>query len=74
MSSSLGISPGNVPVYHGSRVKVVDRRLKIAEVVLRCLIIGLGVLTAALIGSDTQVRRIFTVEKKAKFTDMKALV
>ncbi|XP_077211700.1 CASP-like protein 2B1 [Tasmannia lanceolata] len=74
MYSGIGISPGNVPVYLGSSLKVVDRRVKVAEVVLRCVICGLGVLSAFLIGSDTQVKQIFSIEKKAKFTDMKALV
>lgn len=42
--------------------------------VLRCVICGLGVIAAALVGTDTQVKEIFTIQKKAKFTDMKALV
>ena len=70
----VGVSPGNVPVYHGSNLKVVDRRVRIAEVVLRCLICGLAVLAAVLIGTDTQVKEIFTIKKEAKFTQMKALV
>ncbi|XP_077222021.1 CASP-like protein 2B1 [Tasmannia lanceolata] len=74
MNSGVGISPGNVPVYHGSRLKEVERRVKVAEVVLRCVICGFGVLAAVLVGSDTQVKQIFSIEKKAKFTDMKALM
>ncbi|KAK4439455.1 CASP-like protein 2B1 [Sesamum alatum] len=70
----VGVSPGNVPVYHGSNVKVIDSRVKVAELVLRCVICVLGILAAVLIGTDTQVREIFTIRKKAKFTDMKALV
>ncbi|KAL2245019.1 CASP-like protein 2B1 [Sesamum indicum] len=70
----VGVSPGNVPVYHGSNVKVIDRRVKVAELVLRCVICVLAILAAVLIGTDTQVREIFTIRKKAKFTDMKALV
>ncbi|KAK9132947.1 hypothetical protein Scep_012475 [Stephania cephalantha] len=73
-SAILEVSPGNIPVFHGRNLKVVDRRVRIAEVVLRCLVCGLGVLAAVLIGSDTQVRVIFSVQKKARFTDMKALV
>ncbi|KAF8410844.1 hypothetical protein HHK36_003381 [Tetracentron sinense] len=69
-----GVSPGNVPVYYGSNLKVVDRRLRVAELVLRCVIFGLGVLAAVLVVSDTQVKVIFSIQKKAKFTDMKALV
>ena len=70
----VGVSPGNVPVYHGSNLKVADRRVRIAELVLRCLICGLAVLAAVLIGTDTQVKEIFTIKKEAKFTEMKALV
>ncbi|XP_059624810.1 CASP-like protein 2B1 [Cornus florida] len=70
----VGVSPGNVPVYHGSNLKVIDRRVRLAELVLRCVICGLGVVAAVLVGSDTQVKEIFTIQKKAKFTDMKALV
>ncbi|OVA20166.1 Uncharacterized protein family UPF0497 [Macleaya cordata] len=70
----FGVSPGNVPVYHGSDLKVVDRKVRITELVLRCVIFGLGVLAAALVGFDVQVKEIFSIQKKAKFTDMKALV
>jgi len=70
----VGVSPGNVPVSHGSNLKAVDRKVRIAELVLRCLICGFGVLAAVLIGSDNQTKEIFSIKKKAKFTDMKALV
>lgn len=71
----VGISPGNVAVHHGSyNAKAVERKVKIAELVLRVLILGLGVLAAALIGFDSEVKVIFSITKKAKFTDMKALV
>ncbi|KAH7836520.1 hypothetical protein Vadar_002375 [Vaccinium darrowii] len=70
----VGVSPGNVPVYHGSNLKAVDRKVRIAELVLRCLICGFGVLAAVLIGSDAQTKEIFSIKKTAKFTDMKALV
>jgi Domain of unknown function (DUF588) len=69
------MSPGDVPVYSmGGRMKAVERRVKIGEVVLRLAMCGLCALTCALIGTDTQVRKIFSLEKKAKYTDMKALV
>ncbi|KAK0573211.1 hypothetical protein LWI29_004455 [Acer saccharum] len=55
-------------------MKVIDRRIRVVELVLRCVICGLGVLAAVLVGTDTQVREIFTIQKKAIFTDMKALV
>ncbi|GLT80211.1 hypothetical protein SLA2020_516630 [Shorea laevis] len=70
----IGVSPGNIPVCQGTNMKVVDRRVRIVEVVLRCLICGLGVLAAVLIGTDSQVKEIFSISKKARFTDMKALV
>lgn len=70
----VGVSPGNVPVYHGSNLKVIDRSVRIAELVLRCMITGLAILSAALIGSDTQVKEIFSIQKRARFTDMKALM
>ncbi|KAL2473538.1 CASP-like protein 2B2 [Forsythia ovata] len=64
----------NVPLSHGSNLKVIERRVRIAELSIRCLICGLAILAAVLIGTDTQVRVIFAFQKKAKFTDMKALV
>lgn len=70
----VGVSPGTVPVYHGSNLKVVDRRVRIIEVVLRCVVCGLAVLAAVRIGTDTQVKEIFTIRKEANFTQMKALV
>lgn len=70
----VGVSPGTVPVYHGSVMKVIDRRIRVAELILRCLICGLGLVSALLVGTDSQVREIFTIRKEAKFTDMKALV
>lgn len=73
----VGVSPGNVPVSHsgsGSSSTVIDRRVRVAELVLRFLICGLGLAAALLVATDTQVKEIFTVKKKAKFTDMKALV
>lgn len=70
----VGVSPGNVPVSHSSSSTVIDRRVRVAELVLRFLICGLGLAAALLVATDTQVKEIFTVKKKAKFTDMKALV
>ncbi|PIN09822.1 hypothetical protein CDL12_17590 [Handroanthus impetiginosus] len=70
----VGVSPGNVPVYHGSKLTVIDRRVRLTELVLRCVICGLAILAAVLVGFDTQVKEVFIVQKKAKFTDMKALI
>eukprot|EP00268_Persea_americana_P004962 TRINITY_DN11637_c0_g2_i1.p1 TRINITY_DN11637_c0_g2~~TRINITY_DN11637_c0_g2_i1.p1 ORF type:complete len:201 (-),score=48.18 TRINITY_DN11637_c0_g2_i1:194-796(-) len=74
MSSGVVVTPGNVSVYHGCNLKVIDRRMRVVEVVLRCAICGLGVLAAVLVGIDKQDKVIFSIDKKAKFTDMKALV
>ncbi|KAJ7946406.1 CASP-like protein [Quillaja saponaria] len=68
----VGVSPGTVPVYHSTNIKVLDRRVKVAELVLRCVICGLGVLAAFLVGTDTEVKEIFTIQKKAKFTDIES--
>ncbi|MED6212363.1 hypothetical protein PIB30_082533 [Stylosanthes scabra] len=70
----VGVSPGTVPVYHSTSLKLLDKRIKIAEMVLRFMILGLGVLAVVLIGTDSQVRVFFSFQKKAKFTDDKALV
>lgn len=70
----VGISPGNVPVYHGTNMKLIDRRVRLTELILRSSICGLALVAALLIATDTQVKEIFTIQKKAKFTDMKALV
>ncbi|KAL8160806.1 hypothetical protein V2J09_012295 [Rumex salicifolius] len=72
----VGASPGNVPVYHGRarNPMVMERRIRVLELVLRVLICGLGALAVFLIATDTQVRVIFTIQKKAKFTEIKAMV
>ncbi|KAJ8540389.1 hypothetical protein K7X08_030308 [Anisodus acutangulus] len=70
----IGVSPGNVPVHHVSNLKVIDKRVRIAELILRCLICGLAVVAAVLVATDSQVKVIFTIKKEAKFTDMKVLV
>jgi hypothetical protein len=70
----VGVSPGNVPVYHSTNMKVLDRKIRITELVLRCVNLGLGVLAVVLIVTDSQVREFFTIQKKATYTDMKALV
>ncbi|BAT77312.1 hypothetical protein LR48_Vigan01g325800 [Vigna angularis] len=70
----LGVSPGTVPVYHGTNLKALDRKVRIAEMVLRGVSLGLGVLAIVLVVTDSQVKEFFSFQKKAKFTDMKALV
>lgn len=70
----IGATPGNVPVHHGNNLKVIDKRVRITELILRCLILGLAIVGALLIGTDSQVKVIFSIKKEAKFTDMKVLV
>lgn len=70
----VGVSPGTIPVYHGMSSKVSDRRVRVVELILRCLMCGLAVVAAVLVGTDSQVQEFFTIRKKARFTDMKALV
>lgn len=71
----VGISPGNVAVYHGGgKMKLVDRTLRQTELLLRCSVTALSLLALILIVTDTQVKRIFTIEKRAKYTNMKSLV
>lgn len=70
----VGVSPGNVPVYHSTKIKVLDRRIKITELVLRFMILGFGVLAVVLVVTDSQVKEFFSIKKEAKFSDMKALV
>lgn len=78
MSSSsylggVGVSPG-VVYHHNSSGVVVDRRVRVVELILRIVVCCLGLVTALLLATDTQVKQIFTIQKKAKFADMKALV
>nr|XP_043636821.1 CASP-like protein 2B1 [Erigeron canadensis]XP_043636822.1 CASP-like protein 2B1 [Erigeron canadensis] len=70
--SSVGVSPGNGNA--GDTKLVVDRRLRVAELILRSAIFGLALVAALLVATDIQVKEIFTIQKKAKFTDMKSLV
>ncbi|URE24599.1 CHASE [Musa troglodytarum] len=53
MRPGVGGSPGTMPVYPGDgKLKAVERKMKVAEVVLWCVTCGFGVLPAALVGSD----------------------
>ncbi|KAL8192576.1 hypothetical protein R6Q57_027761 [Mikania cordata] len=72
--SGVGVSPGNVLVYHGSDLKVVDRRVRLAELILRTAICCLALVATLLVATDTQVKQILAIHKRAKFTDMKSLV
>uniref|UniRef100_A0A0D9XZU5 CASP-like protein n=1 Tax=Leersia perrieri TaxID=77586 RepID=A0A0D9XZU5_9ORYZ len=52
----------------------LERKVKVAEVTLRCVVLSLATLAAALVGTGSQTRTFFSVEKTARFTDMKSLV
>ncbi|CAM0949767.1 unnamed protein product [Alopecurus aequalis] len=51
-----------------------ERKLKVWELVLRCLVLGFGAVAAALVVTDSQTMTFFSMERRAKYTDMKALV
>lgn len=70
----IGISPGNVAIYQGGKMKLIDQRVRLTEVLLRCSVSVFALLALILMVTDTQVKRIFVVEKRAKYTDMKSLV
>ncbi|XP_057734244.1 CASP-like protein 2B1 [Arachis stenosperma] len=74
--SYLGVGDclGIAPAYHSRNLKLLDKRIKIAELVLRFMILGLGVVADVLIGTYSQVKMFFSFEKEAKFTYVKALV
>ncbi|KAL5205877.1 hypothetical protein ABZP36_034086 [Zizania latifolia] len=52
----------------------LERKVEVAEVALRFLVCGLGALAAALVATGSQTRTFFSLERKARYTDMKALV
>ncbi|KAG0492689.1 hypothetical protein HPP92_006087 [Vanilla planifolia] len=68
-------SPGERQVYNlqAAEMMALERRLRVGELVLRLAVFGLGLAAAALIASDSQVRTIFSMEKRASFTNMKVL-
>lgn len=70
----IGISPGNVAIYQGGKMKLIDQRVRLTEVLLRCSVSVFALLALILMVTDTQVKRILVVEKRAKYTDMKSLV
>ncbi|XP_010505095.1 PREDICTED: CASP-like protein 2B2 [Camelina sativa] len=55
-------------------MKLIDRKVRVAELILRCSVFALALLAAILIVTDVQVKEIFMIKKEAKFTNMKALV
>lgn len=69
----VGVSPAAAAPALGN-MKLVDRRVRVSELILRSVICGLALVAALLVATDTQVQEIFTIKKKAKYTDMKSLV
>lgn len=69
----VGVSPGNV-TGSSTKMKLIDRKVRVTELILRSLVCAFALVAAILVATDVQVREIFTIQKKAKFTDMKALV
>lgn len=69
----VGVSPGNV-TGSSTKMTLIDRKVRVTELILRSLVCAFALVAAILVATDVQVREIFTIQKKAKFTDMKALV
>ncbi|KAL0921725.1 hypothetical protein M5K25_008826 [Dendrobium thyrsiflorum] len=65
-----------VQIYYSVKGKTMalERKLRVGEMVLRLVVLGLGVTAVALLVSASQVRTFFSLEKKARFSDMKVLV
>lgn len=54
ISFGVGVSPDNASVYHGSNLKVINGRMRVVEVVFRCILYMLDVLVVVLVGFDKQ--------------------
>lgn len=72
--SYLGVGVSPVPAYHATDLKAMDRKVRIAELILRSVICVLALLSLLLVTTDSQVQEFLSIQKKATFTDMKALV
>ncbi|CAH2059201.1 unnamed protein product [Thlaspi arvense] len=72
--SYLGVGTSPINVVETNKMKLIDRKVRLTELILRCSVCALALVAAILIATDTQVKEIFTIQKKAKYTDMKALV
>ncbi|XP_010434824.1 PREDICTED: CASP-like protein 2B1 [Camelina sativa] len=55
-------------------MKLIDRRLRLTELLLRISISVLALLGLILIVTDSEVKLIFTIKKTAKYSDMKSVV
>ncbi|CAM9000676.1 unnamed protein product [Rhodiola kirilowii] len=69
----VGLSPANIPVNQAMELNTVDRRVRLTELVLRCAICGLAILSAILITTAHQMEEVFTIKTSAKYTQMKSL-
>ncbi|CAM8889497.1 unnamed protein product [Rhodiola kirilowii] len=69
----VGVSPANIPVNQATDLNGIDRRVRLTELVLRCAICGLAILSALLLTTAHQVKEVFMVEKSAKYNQVKAL-
>ncbi|CAN8231817.1 unnamed protein product [Cochlearia groenlandica] len=68
----VGISPRN---NNGTKMKLItDQRINLTELLLRCSVTLLSLLSLVLIVTDSQVKQLFLIKKAAKYTDMKAIV
>ncbi|KAJ3703425.1 hypothetical protein LUZ61_007130 [Rhynchospora tenuis] len=56
------------------KLKAVERKVKVGEVALRCATFVLGVSAAALVMTDSEVKEIVSIQKKAKYTEVKVMV
>ncbi|KAI0493142.1 hypothetical protein KFK09_027418 [Dendrobium nobile] len=55
-------------------MKGMERKLRVGELAMRLAAFGFAVTASALVGSDREVRMFFSLEKRAKFTNLKVLV
>ncbi|KAJ3674010.1 hypothetical protein LUZ60_006002 [Juncus effusus] len=60
--------------YEEEKMRAMERKVKLGEITLRCAAFAFGVIAVCLIGSDSEVQKFFSIDKKARFTNMKALV
>ncbi|KAL8137269.1 hypothetical protein V2J09_003270 [Rumex salicifolius] len=76
MNAQTAVSSFNVPVNHSRPKKpiVFEKRLRLAELILRVSICGSSALAALIVATDSQVREIFSVQEKATYRVMKSFV
>ncbi|XP_047317690.1 CASP-like protein 2B1 [Impatiens glandulifera] len=72
--SNIGAAGAGAAEDNSGKFKEIDGRVRIAELVLRFGICATAIVAFVLIMTDTQVREFFTIQKTAKFSDMKSLI